>query len=532
MGVATVAATVARQLRASGVRWVCGLPGGETLDLMAALQAEGLTFVLTRHETAAAIMAATVGELGPAPGVCLSTLGPGATNMVTGVAQAYLDRSPLVAISAQVPEGRQAVLTHQMLDLAALYRPVTKWVATVNAANAARVTRKALAVAAAWPTGPVHLTLPSDGARQEALAEPLPFPAAPSPAVTARTFDAGDLAAVRALVAVSEHPALIVGLVAARAGAGEAARALAEWLGCPVYDLPKAKGVFPPDHPQFVGTLEMAGTRVLFEQLAACDLIVAFGVDPVEFDRWWDFPARVVTFDLQPNLTLHLPSHAEVVGPLGAAVAALTAGSRPRPQRDCTSLRRQLAEAVAAEAAPGRLHPRLVVERLRAALPAGAILATDTGAHKMAAGQFWRTGQPLTYLVSNGLSTMGFAIPAALGARLARPEAAVAALTGDGGFLMAAGELETAARLRLDLLVVVMVDDALGSIRLSQARRGYPEQGVRFGPVDHVALARGLGAAAWEVASPAELDRALAEARRVPGPALIAARVDGDAYRL
>jgi acetolactate synthase-1/2/3 large subunit len=528
MRMASVGATLGRCFRAAGARWVFGLPGGETLDLMEALRQEGLEFVLTRHETAAAIMAATVGELTGAPGLCLSTLGPGATNMVTGVAQAYLDRSPLVAMSAQIPAARQAILTHQMLDLEALYRPVTKWAASVNTANAGRVARKAMAVAAEWPAGPVHLAIPSDVPRQQAGEEPVPFPAGVQ--APARAFGFGDLAAVRALLRQADRPALIVGLSAMRAGAGAAALDLARWLGCPVYDLPKAKGVFPEDHPQFVGTLEMAGTQVLFRQLAEADLLVAFGVDPVEYDHWWDFPGQVVTFDLLPNLAQFTPSQADVVGPFAAAVRAVVGDAPPRPARDCSGLRAELEEAV--RAGSHALAPRQVVEALRAALPPAAILTTDTGAHKMAAGQFWRTGQPFTYLVSNGLSTMGFAIPAAIGARLARPEVPVAAITGDGGFMMSAGELETAARLGLSLLVVVMVDGELGSIRLNQARRGYPEQGVRFGCVDHAALARALGASAWEAASPAELGTALAEATAVRGPAVVAARVDGGAYRL
>jgi acetolactate synthase-1/2/3 large subunit len=525
MRMATVGEELGRALRAAGARWVFGLPGGETLDLMEAFRQEGLTFILTRHETAAAIMAATVGELTGTPGLCLSTLGPGATNMVTGVAQAFLDRSPLVAMSAQIPAGRQAILTHQMLDLEALYRPVTKWSTSVNAASVGRVARKALAVAGEWPAGPVHLSIPSDVAKQEAPAEPVPFAAG----AVSRAAAFGDLRAAREILRTAARPVLIVGLSAMRGGGAAAALRLAEWLGCPVYDLPKAKGTFPEDHPQFVGTLEMAGTRVLFDQLAAADLIVAFGVDPVEYDHWWDFPGHVATFDLAPNLAQFTPSQADVVGPFEAAVEAVISGSGPRPATDCAALRAELAEATAS--ASDALTPRQVIEGLRAALPPEAILTTDTGAHKMAAGQFWHTRQPFTYLLSNGLSTMGFAIPAAIGARLARPDTAVAALTGDGGFMMTVGELETATRLGARLLVVVMVDGALGSIRANQARRGYPEAGVRFGAVDHAAMGRSLGAQGWDVESAEELRRALAEAGRAAGPSVIAAHIDGAAYR-
>ena len=523
----TVGNRLGRSFADAGARWVFGLPGGETLDLMEAFRQEGLQFILTRHESAAAIMAGVVGELTGVAGLCLSTLGPGATNMVTGVAQAYLDRSPLIAMSAQIPVGRQAILTHQMLDLEAMYRPVTKWTASVNAANVGRVALKALASTGEWPAGPVHLSIPSDVPRQEALGEPVPFPARAAAPLRASAF--GDMSAVRKLLSDAARPAMVVGLSAMRAGGGPAALRLAEWLGCPVYDLPKAKGVFPEDHPQFVGTLEMAGTRILFGQLATADLIVAFGVDPVEYDHWWDFPGQVVTFDLAPNLGQFTPSQADVVGPFAAAVAATVGDSAPRAPADCASLRAQLAEAV--ESSSRQLTARQVIEALRADLPDQAILTTDTGAHKMAAGQVWHTRQPFTYFLSNGLSTMGFAIPAAIGTRLARPETPVAAITGDGGFMMTVGEIETAARLGIHLLIVVLVDGSLGSIRLNQARRAYPEQGVRFGAVDHASMARAVGAQAWDATSLRELELALAEATRAPGPAVIAAHIDGDAYR-
>ncbi len=523
----TVAQTLGRAFAAWGCRYVFGLPGGETLDLMEGLRQEGLEFILTRHETAAAIMAATVGDLTGVPGLCLSTLGPGATNMVTGVAQALLDRSPLVAMSAQIPAARQSILTHQMLDLGALYRPVTKWTAEVNAANAARTARKALHLTCDGRRGPVHLAIPSDVARQEAVTEPVPFPSGPPATLAPAAFP--DLGAVRELISAARHPVLIVGTGALDAPV--AALRFAEWLGCPVYDLPKAKGSFPEDHPQFVGTLEMAGAQTLFAQLRAADLILAFGADPVEYDHWWDFPAKVITFDSQPNTLHHTPSHADVVGPLAEAVAALTDGTT-RTAADTAALRTELEAALASEAVPRRLHPRQVIAALRAALPRESILATDTGAHKMAAGQLWHTSTPRTYLLSNGLSTMGYAIPAAIAARLARPEQPVTALVGDGGFMMSVAELETAARLGLRLLVVVMDDGALGSIRLNQRRRGYPSQGVAFGRPDYPSLARALGGQGWEVDAPADLPRILGEACAAPGVAVVAARIDGDAYRL
>lgn len=543
----TTAEVLGRRLRDAGVRWVFGYPGGETLDAMEGFRRAGLDFVLTRHEAAAGFMAAAVGELTGVPGVCLATLGPGATNLVTGVAHAFLDRAPVVAITAQLPAARYPVHPHQRLDLQALFAPISKACLRVAPENAVRALDRAVALAVQERPGPVYLELPTDVAAAEA-ADP-DWPAARDagwPTSGALQHTAGappDVRGVReaaAALARARRPVLLAGPGAVRGRATRDLVALAEAGRFAVMDLPKAKGVFPPDHPQFLGTLEMSGKDVLFRVLEAADWAVCAGVDPVEFDRPWDFGCRVVHLDRIPEPDAFYPVAWEILGPIAAGAAALAAaitearaGGVAGVEAACREVRAELSAYVRPEPSPdaGRQPAWAVIEALRQATPPETILATDTGAHKMIAGQVWTTGVPGSYLVSNGLSSMGFGVPAAIAARLVHPDRPACAVVGDGGFMMSAGEVETAARLGCPVVVAVLVDGALGSIRRSQRGRGYPSLGVEFGPADYAAVAAGLGARAVVAETPEEARAAFAAALTAAGPTVVVCPVDGDAYR-
>lgn len=562
----TVAEVVGRTLREAGIPRVFGYPGGETLDFMEGFRRAGLEFVLTRHEAAAAFMAAAVGELTGVPGVCLATLGPGATNLVTGVAHAYLDRAPVVALSAQLPPASYPVHPHQRLDLQALFAPVTKGTARLHPENAGRVAASALALAGAERPGPVYLEFPSDLGAGDAPEEPVwagqpGYPGAGERRAllwadgggAAPAAARGVIRRAAAALAGARRPVLLVGPGAVRGRATPALVSLAEAGRFAVVDLPKAKGAFPPDHPQFLGTLEMSGKDLLFRVLEEADWAVCAGVDPVEFDRPWGFGCAVVHLDVIPEPDGFYPVAWELLGPVAAGAAALAAavtdaraagepGAHDRgwPDGAWAAVRDELAAYVrerpaGAGSAPtgsGAAPPLwAVVEALRAAAPPDTVLATDVGAHKMIAGQVWRTREPGSYLVSNGLSAMGFGIPAAIAARLVHPDRPACALVGDGGFMMSAGELETAVRLGVSVAVVVAVDGALGSIRRGQRARGYPSLGVEFGPADYAAVAAGLGARAVVAETPEAARAALGDALGAGGPTVIVCPVDGDAYR-
>jgi len=531
----TVAQAFAEELIRAGINYVFGVPGGETLDLMEGLREQGLTFILTRHETSAAFMAATWGELMGTPGVCLTTLGPGATNMMTGVAHAKLDRCPLLAISAQLSGDRFPLNPHQALELPLLFQPITKWSATVTARNCRHVVQKAVRIAAEERPGPVYLEVPSDVPTREADPIAVSFPADREiTKALPRAFPDEMLSAPVGLLTSARRPIVIVGPGLLRQRATSAVLEFCAWLRAPVIDVPKAKGAYPEHNALFVGTLEMSGSDPLFRAIEDADLVVTIGLDAVELDRPWESRATVLTFDTVSNTDWVFPSHVEITGPIGPAVQAMRRHAG-QSQSSWTSEEIQgLSEAVmsaAASRADG-LTPQRVLAELRSVLPEDAIVSTDTGAHKSLTGQLWRTDTPHSYLVSNGLSSMGFGLPAAMAAQLAAPNRTCVAIVGDGGFAMSLGEVETAVRVGIPVLCLVLVDHALSSIQHGQRKRGYPTYGTVFHPADYAEAARAMGARAYTVSSSSECSEVFKQLLRHDkmAPTVVAALVNPEGY--
>ncbi|HEV8536171.1 MAG TPA: thiamine pyrophosphate-binding protein [Candidatus Limnocylindria bacterium] len=523
---ATVARAVGERLRDAGVRRVFGHPGGEIVDLIEGFRQAGLEFVLTKHETAAAFMAEATATLTGTVGVCMATLGPGATNLVTGIAHAYLDRGPVLALTGQLPADRYEIATHQRLDLRALFAPITKWQATLTAANAPTVVERALRTARRPRRGPVYLEVPSDVPHQEISDVPIRR-------VTGRPITAIDEEAVRAAAArlrESERPLLLVGMDANDESVAGPLRRLAEGWSVPVMVGPKAKGIFREDHPLFVGTIEGLGTGHLFDYVDRCDLVVMIGFDPVEFDRDWTAKARVVHIGPLPNDDRYYGSEVEIVGPIDIALQRLRAASAalPKVARDDV---RAFRDAFQRRLRPtsDRLTPQQVVDELRQALPEDALVATDVGYNKAVMSQCWPAYRPRGFFVSNGLSSMGYGLPAALALKQADPARRVACVVGDGGFAMSMAELETGVRHGLGVLVVVLVDDALSQIKAGQERKGYPVTGTTFGALDYAKLAAAFSVTAVDVRTVAECRDAF-RARPAERPTLVAAHVDPSAY--
>lgn len=523
------AEVIAACLHAHGIRRIFGLPGGEIAELMGACRRRGIEFLLTRHENAACLMAGSVGELTRRPGVVLATVGPGATNLINGVANAWLERAPLLVLAAQVPNSVSELLPHQRVDLEALFRPITKWSATLTGEGTADAVEHALALTVQGRPGPVFLALPSDVARQ-----------AERPGDGAEAVDLGHpppdptaVAEAARMLAEARRPLALVGIAAPPA----IRPALLPWLeaaGMPVAVTPKAKGLIPEDHPLFLATATgMAGDGLLMHFLRETDLLVGVGFDPVEAIR--PFYAE------RPFLSLAAYSLAdrafrptlELVGDVAAILQRLSppAGHAWRPET-VPGFRQRLAAHLSPQAddSADGLSPTRLLLRLRELLPREAILCVDTGAHKLLAGQAWAAYLPQTYCVSHGLSTMGFALPAAMAAKLERPEAPVIALTGDGGLAMVLGELETAVRLRLPVVVVVLVDRGLHLIRLHQERKGVEPNGVDFGPIDFAAIAAGFGVRGVRAADWAALDAAVTAALAADRPTLIEVPIDPAEY--
>jgi acetolactate synthase-1/2/3 large subunit len=532
----TVARLVGERLRAAGVRYVTGHPGGEVVDLIEGFRQAGLEFILTRHETAAAFMSEAMASASGIPGVCVATLGPGATNLVTGVAQAHLDRAPLIALTGQLPADRFEITTHQKLDLRALFAPITKWQARLTASNAADVIDRALRESLRPRRGPVYIEVPSDVPRQ---APTDTRDAPPSRVVSSRASDLSAavdrVAAHRAaqLLCDSKRPVILAGMDANDDGTAGPLRNLAEEWSIPVMVSPKAKGVFREDHPLFVGTIEMLGTAKLYEYIDEADLVLMIGFDPVEFDRDWTAPAPVVHIGPLPNDDRYYPSVAELIGPVreGIDVLRSVAGTpeRKRSGDEIRAFRESFRDFVAPRR--DRLTSQQVLAELRAALPENALVTCDVGYNKAVTGQCFPAYEPKTFFMSNGLSSMGYGLAAALGLKLLRRDRHVACVLGDGGFAMVMAELETAVREKLGITVIVLADDALSQIKAGQERKGYPATGTTFGGLDYGAIAKGFGIVGRDVRTVAECRVALGDLPS-DAPMLIAAHVDPSAYQL
>ena len=512
-----------------------GHPGGEVVDLIEGFRAAGLEFILTRHETSAAFMADAMACATGTPGVCVATLGPGATNLVTGVAQAYLDRSPVLAFSGQLPNDRYDITTHQRLDLGALFAPVTKWQAKISPRNAGDVIDRALRVSLRPRRGPVYLEVPSDVPRENVAEERRAptFGTLPLAPELLAAIDPGPAGAAANLLRQAKRPVVLVGMDANDEVIGSRLVAFAEEWSMPVIDSPKSKGVFPEDHPLFVGTIEMLGTARLFSLIDDCDLVLMIGFDPVEFDRDWTTTARVVHLNTVPNDDRYYRANVEIVGPINEAIDVIRSLCPAEPKWPAADVRR-VRDEFRAFVSPSRsgLTAQQVLGALRDALPRDSIATCDVGYNKAVTGQCWTAYGAKTFFMSNGLSSMGYGLPAAMGLKLVHRDRAVACVLGDGGFAMTMPELETAKRLGLGIVVVVLADDALSQIKAGQERKGYPVTGTTFGALDYLSLARGFGATGYQVRTLAECRDAFAAARGATAPVLIAAHVDPSAYQL
>lgn len=520
----TVGRAIGDRLYAAGIRHVFGHPGGEVVDLIEGFRLAGLEFVLAKHETSAAFMAEAMASSTGLPGACLATLGPGATNLVTGVAHAYLDRAPVIAITGQLPVDRFEIVTHQKLDLRALFAPITKWQARVSAANAVAVTDRAVRLALRRRQGPVFLEVPSDVPSQDAEPGGIGGDAVLPGALDRRAVDAA-LAALR----TSARPVLLAGLDALDGATSDALRRFVEAWGIPAIMSPKAKGLLRDDHPLCVGTIEGLGSAKLYDWIAGRDLVLMVGFDPVEFDRDWTAPAPVIHIGPLPNDDRYYAAAVEVVGPIADALDALRATDR-LDATDAARFREDFRRFVR----PSRegLTSQDVLAALREALPEDALVSCDVGFNKSVSIQCWPAYAPRTFFVSNGLSSMGYGLPAAIGLKLAHRDRAVACVLGDGGFAMSVAELETAARLGLAFTVVVLADEALQQIKAGQERKGFAVTGTTFGALDYRALATAFGADGVEVGTVDECRAAFQDAARSTRVTLVAAHVDPAGYRL
>lgn len=524
----TAADALAAAFAAAGTKRLYGVPGGgSSLDLIAAAKARGLDFVLARHETSAVIMAATEAELSGAPGVALCTRGPGVGNAANGMAHAALDRAPVVLVADGFAPAERAFATHQYFDHAAMLAPVTKAQLSVGQMAAGEAATRAIEAAMAAPRGAALIELSGGAARQPAaLPEPAPHPAPRSP-------DPAAIAAARRVLAAARRPVVVAGLEAM--DMAPELRALVATLGCPVLVTYKAKGVVPDADPHFAGIFTCGAAEG--PVLDRADAVVMVGADPVEFiPKPWRWPVPVIEVATAPRRLPYAAPAAALSGALAPAVAALAeAATRSAwDPAEIAALREGWLRALAND--PRRsagLGPQRVVEIAQEACRKAGFdprVAIDAGAHMFPATTCWQCERPGDLLISNGLATMGFAVPAAIAAALHDPARGALAFTGDGGLLMGLGELATAAVLGARLVVVAFNDATLSLIDIKKEKRDLPDGALGWPRADLAGAMRSMGGIGLHADTEAELAAAMAEACATRGPVLIDVAVDPSGY--
>jgi acetolactate synthase-1/2/3 large subunit len=541
----TAAQLLVECLDAEGCRYVFSVPGEETMDVLDALADHPtVRHVTTRHEQGAAFMADVHGRLTGRCAVAMATLGPGATNLVTGIADAYLDRAPMVALTGQTGVDKVHKEAHQYVDIVQMFAPVTKWTARVERPGAIpEIVRKAFRVARLEKPGPTHIELPEDVAATEVDPGLAPLPAShvffPEPTDEA-------IATAAKLVAASERPLILAGNGVLRRNASAELRALARGLHVPVAMTFMGKGAMDDrSHLSLMAVGLQARDHVL-SGFDRADLVISVGYDPVEYapGRWNpDGTKRIVHIDTTPaEVDAAYQPVVELVGDIDGTLRRLLEAVLPQGigGRDASArhasreilvhadLRQKLlADLGAYEHDDGwPIRPQKAIADLRRVLAPEDVVISDVGAHKIWVARLYQAYEPNTVIISNGFASMGIALPGAIAAALVRPEHRVVALCGDGGFLMNVQELETAVRLRVRMTIVIWRDDGYGLIDWKQRNEFGRPFGVEFGNPDFVALAASFGIPAFRPTTAAELAPTLERALAIDGPTLVEVPID------
>lgn len=527
---------IARCLENEGVRYVFGVPGEEILDIIDSLVDSRIQFVPTRHEQGASFMADAWGRLTGRAGVCLATLGPGATNLATGIADANLDRAPLVAITGQGGRDRIHKESHQYVDIVESLRPLTKWNTRLEvSAVVPEVFRKAFKLAESEKPGACHIEVPEDVAEETAEGTPLSTERTrrPSP-------DRPALQAAAQLIEAASFPLIFAGNGVIRGRASAELREFSRHHGIPVVNTFMAKGCLPYDDPLCLLSAGLQARDYVSCGFEKADLIISVGYDPVEYaPRFWNPEKKkaIVHIDFTPaEVDSYYQPAVEVVADVRETLELLD--GLVKGQKDPAPfavLRQYILEQIEEGSTDDTfpIKPQRILRELRGVMGREDILISDVGTHKLWVARTFPAYEPNTVLISNGFAAMGFALPAAIAAKLAHPERRVVAVCGDGGFLMNVQELETAHRLGVALVCVIFRDGGYNLIEWKQQKQMGRTAGVRFGNPDFVALAQAFGARGVSVGSARELRPALTEALAHRGPSIVDVPVDyGENARL
>ncbi len=517
-------------LESEGVKYVFGIPGEETLDLNESLAKSSISFVPVRHEQGGAYMADMYGRLTGRAGVCLGTLGPGATNLVTAVADAFLDHAPLVALTGQSDLERMHKESHQYIDLLGIMRPIVKWNARVTSPRIIpEVVRKAFKVAQAQKPGTTHLELPED-----VMAAPLD--AAPLPVRSERRrpeVSAAELIQAAQLIQDAVNPIILAGNGAVRVGASPTLREFSRATGIPVAETFMGKGLLDYEDERALGTVGLQARDYVLAGFEDADLVITVGYDLVEHaPKHWnpDSDKTIVCIDtVSPDVDENFMTAVDLVGDLEHILSRLTEECRGTSASGGSSRLNELVLGrfeAAKEDDHFPVQPPRALWEIRQALGREDILISDVGMHKLWIGRMFPAHEPNTVMIANGLAGMGFAVPSAIAAKLVHPDRKVVAVAGDGGFLMNCQELETATRLKTAFVTVIWENAQFGSIVWKQDNKFGEHFGVDFTNPDFVKLADAFGMPAWRCESIEDFQRHLTHALGLDVPSLIVLPID------
>ncbi len=526
-------------LEAEGVERIFGVPGEENADMMISLLDSKIEFVLCRHEQAAAFMADAYGRLTGKAGVCLATLGPGVTNLVTGLADANMDRAPVVAIIGQGSTKRLHKESHQNMDSIAMCKPISKWAQSiVDAKNITEVVRKAFKIAEQEKPGVTVIELPEDVAKEEVDHKPMPAIKVRRPAA-----DHKAVAAAVDMIAEAKKPIILAGNGAIRKRAAQQLQRLAHKLGVGVVNTFMGKGAVPMDDDHCLFTMGLGSGDYNNLAFDDADLVISCGYDLVEYapsawNRTQKENKKIIHIDFWPaEVDRDYPADVEVIGDLADSLWQMNELVNDRfagklPLFDI-GMRKELRDTMWKDFQAEKddtahpVKPQKILHDVRQFMGPHDILLSDVGAHKMWISRYYQCQEPNTCLISNGFCTMGFAMPGSIGAKMAFPDRKVLSISGDAGFMMNVQDLETAVRKKLNIVAMVWCDGEYGLIKWKQ-QNGFNgrHSDLKFTNPDFTMLAKSFGMWGTEVTSADGVLPALEEAFKQDGPALIAVPVD------
>ncbi|MFT5193630.1 MAG: acetolactate synthase-1/2/3 large subunit [Cellvibrionaceae bacterium] len=533
----TVAETIVERIVDAGIDTIFGMPGGESIFIMDAFREHGMRFVLVHNESSAVYMADAYARVTGQVGVVLTTLGPGAMNAVAGIGHAFLDRAPVLIITAKMWDAVLPAHTHQVLDQSAIISPMTKASFTLSSENVHDTMKHALRLTKIGCPGPVHIQVSKQMCEKEASSARLRLISSSyENKVEIVKANLAEVDQARQSLAAARKPIILSGLGLEPERPYAELKELAESLNAPVITTAKGKGALPADHPLAAGTLGLTRSDPVYELLAEADLVLAIGFDVVELVLPWDQTQAVNLIWMAPwaNVDPVLPAIAELVGTMGPIMQQLSdSPNLDHPEwggNRVAQFQQKQAAKLLPEPSPGRLRPQAVLQAVRAAVPRDTLVTTDVGSHKILTSLDWPAFTPNSFMLSNGLSCMGFGVPAAIGASLAQGKKPVVAVTGDGGFAMVSGELNLITELGVPVIIILMHDAALDLIRSAQNRSGKETYGTVFTNPDFQKIAEAYGILSRKVNTAEACQAAVAEAIEQNRPMIIEALIDPISY--